>query len=167
MTGHGEEDALQVGQVPFYRDESIDVRSETLQEAWHGDVTGYEVFDVVAIERPGRRDLQSFERGAWRRTANREPEATEVMGCDQLAATTTGQDSTVVDDHDVSVECLDLRQIVRGVDDTRTLGRHLLDRIDQLLSRADIGADGRLVEHEKAWAVDQGTGGVEAASLTS
>ena len=79
----------------------------------------------------------------------------------------TRDDTSLVQDRDVGAELLEFRQVVRGVDDGRTLVGELADRAQDLAARLHVRADGRLVHKDQARVVHDRHARVEPALLSA
>ena len=86
---------------------------------------------------------------------------------DDLFERAARDDATLVQDRDVGAKLLELGEVVRGVDDGRSVVGELADCAQDPAARLHVRADGRLVHEHQVRAVHDRHARVEPALLSA
>ena len=89
------------------------------------------------------------------------------VASDDLLERAARDDAPLVQDRDVGSKLLELGEVVRGVDDGRSVVGELADCAQDLAARLHVRADGRLVHEHQARAVHDRHACVEPALLSA
>ena len=90
-----------------------------------------------------------------------------AVGGNDLLKASVGDDSPLAQDRDVGAKLLELRQVVRGVDDGRAFIGELMDRAQDLAARFNIRPNRGLVHEDQSRLVHDRHARVESALLAT